>query len=477
MADKVVHRRELDGELVRELADSAAPVFVDFDYTLFACNSTELFISRCKPSLLAAVIDFVVRGCVPWRLLPGERWFRVRDYVCCLVLLVLTPWNYGRWRRVAPELFARYASPDVARAFEPVDAGRVSIISFGMACIVRPLLRGSRWQGVPLIATPLLCRPSLLLSGKRAVLTDAVGAGTVARCSFVTDSLDDADLLAAAGTGVLIEPEGEPFRASEHLYIPLRYTARAKYTLSYVLDQVILVELALLAIATSRSLADLPLTLLLAGLLYLSLMCVYEIGYFENDMAAARAEARPRVTPAAQRFRSYPLEPSAWIWAAVLAIAAVAVMRASGRIGSLRDAGAALLAWAAATIVLRLVFHAYNGPDLARRLRLYPLLQLAKFLPVLLLLRPTAFGAVVVLCQVATMSAIYLTYRMGGRSKDVRKESHRVLMLATGTALFLCTPAVGEAGWVFQLACLAVWCAARLFKAPVLRALRRSPPA
>jgi hypothetical protein len=32
-------------------------VFVDFDYTLFASNSTEMFIAACKPSLVASVIE------------------------------------------------------------------------------------------------------------------------------------------------------------------------------------------------------------------------------------------------------------------------------------------------------------------------------------------------------------------------------------------------------------------------------------
>ena len=375
---------------------------------------------------------------------------------------------------MAPAVFERYASPSMQRALHSVDVQRLSIISFGMSFIVAALLRETPWRSVPLIATPLRLRPSLLTRGKRAILTDAVGADAVARSLFVTDSLDDADLLAAVETGILVEPQGPVFRASEHLYIPLRYTARAKYTPSYLLDQVALVELALLVISVCRSLSELPVAILTTGLLYLSVMCIYEIGYVENDTAGAQREQQPRLTPEAARYRSYPIEPSAWIWAALLGVAGIAALTISGSIDSVSQAAVALLAWAAALAALRFTFYHYNGPNLVRRLHLYPLLQLLKFLPVLVLVRPTTFGAVLILCQIATMWAIYLTYRMGGRSGEVLKEPYRVLMLAVGAALFCLTPAVHEPGLAFQLAALGLWSLVRLGKASALRALGKS---
>ena len=357
-------------------------------------------------------------------------------------------------------------------ALEAIDVGRVSIISFGMAFIIKALLRDSRWRSVPLVATTLGPGSSLLASGKRAILEDSVGADAVARAVFITDSLDDADLLAAVETGILIEPQGPSFRAAEHLYLPLRYTARAKYARPYVLDQVILVEFALLAISTCRNINELPAILLAAGALFLSLMCVYEIGYFENDMKAARLEQRPRVMAGVERYRSYPMEPGAWIWTSILAVLGIATMLVSGMVASMSQAAWALLAWAAAMAALRLTFYFYNGPDLARRLYLYPLLQALKFLPILILIPPTEIGAMAILCQVATMWAIYLAYRLDGRSKDVPKENYRVLLLAVGAALLGLTQAVHAEGFAFQLAALTLWCAARLCKAPVLRALR-----
>lgn len=452
--------------------ETNSAVYCDFDYTLFRSNSTELFIANCKPAIVVAVLDFLVRRCLPWRLTRLHHWFRVRDYACCLALLVLTPWNFRRWRRIAPALFEQYASPGMRKALQAISVDRLSIISFGMAFIIRALLRDSRWHSVPLVATTLRPRSSLLVSGKRAILDDAVGADAVARAAFITDSLDDADLLAAVETGILIEPQGPLFLAAEHLYLPLRYTARAKYTRSYVLDQVVLVEFTLLVISICRSVDELPEVLLAAGSLFLSLMCVYEIGYFENDIKATRLEESPRVTAAVERYRSYPIEPGAWVWASMLAGLGVATMFVSGMIVSKAQAVGALLAWAAAMVTLRLTFRLYNGPDLVRRLYLYPLLQALKFLPILVLMPPTEIGTMAILCQVATMWAIYLTYRLEGRSKDVPKENYRVLLLAIG-AVFLClTDAVHAEGFALQLAALCLWCVARLCKAPVLQTVK-----
>lgn len=458
-------------DLEAALAGALTPdttVFVDFDHTLFACNSTELFVSTCRPAFAAALVDAAVRHLVPWRLL-GPQSFRARDLVRCLALLVLCPWSLVLWRRAAPELMRRHASRAVGQALEPVEASRTVVVTFGVGAIVGPLLRGSRWQDSVLVATPLLAGPGYFRQGKLPLVRRDFDARTVAAGVFVSDSLDDADLLHAAGRGVLIERQGEAFQAGERCYLPLRYTARAKYTPSYLVDQLVLVDVLLLVLASAGSPWTLPWRALVIACLSVSLMCVYEIGYHENDVVAAGTEAAPTLGRQAARFRSFPMQPAAWFWALAVAAAGIAAGR-SGVVGI--SGAAAVLAWAGGLVALRLLFRAYNRSSLQGRVVLYPLLQLGKYLPVLLLVQATVFGAVMVACQVATMWVTYLIYRLGGDKARFLREEFRAILFAVAAGLLLTSIPVGALGGWTSLALLLAWSAARLAKARVLGALR-----
>ncbi len=464
-------RRSLTPDLLASAGQDDAKVFVDFDHTLFACNSTELFIANCKPSLVVAIIEFVIRRCVPWRLTRLPNWYRVRDYICCAVIIALCPWNIWHWRRVAPGLFTQFIHTDLAATLRRLDPSKISIISFGLVFVIGALLRGSEWASAELVATPMLAPWPYLLRGKLALATRHAGAPAVAASTFITDSLDDRDLLSRARVGVLIEPHGEAFRTAERLYLPLRYTARAKYTASYVLDQFVLVEFALLLISVSRGIDELLHHALRVALLFLSILCVYELGYFENDVIAAPKEHAPRLTPASWRFRAYPMLPNAWIWALVTGV--IGTLLAYRDTTGLAAPAFGLLFWCAALVSLRLAFYCYNQPNMRLRLHLYPVLQVLKFLPIFILLPPTPLGATLLICQVATMWAIYLTYRQGGRAKDVERELYRMVMILLAVALMSTSSAIEAIGWQFQLTILALWACVRMAKAPLLRMRKR----
>jgi hypothetical protein len=455
-----------------------SPVFVDFDYTLFGSNSTELFIASCKPSLLVAIIEFVVRRCVPWRLTGLSGHFRLRDFVCCMAIIILCPWSIFLWRRRAPQLFARHASPEIASRLSEVALPRVVIVSFGMKAIIEPLLKGSLWQDARLIATPSLPAPQYFGRGKLPLVRGYFSDEQIAASTFLTDSLDDRDLLEASGEGILIEPQGETCRAIEHLYMPLRYTARAKYASSYVVDQVLFVECLLAVIATVTSFGDLLSKLACMPFFTLSLMCIYEIGYFENDMEAAAREHAPTLTKQASRFRAFPMQPAAWIWAVAAAAVGAWLACATGAL----DVALLLrigLIWLGSLILLRVVFFAYNRVRPAARIAIYPVLQMFKYLPLFLLFPATPAGALLAFCQAATMSLIYLIYRQTGHRRVFDKEQFRTVLFALALCFMATASTPAALGGRFALGLMAAWCFIRLVKAPVLgwvRARRKPAP-
>jgi hypothetical protein len=466
-------RRDLDQALGDRAIDDDGKIFVDFDHTIFSCNSTELFIASCKPSFMAAAIDFVVRDCIPWRLTGLPRWFRLRDYVCCALLFLLMPWTLLMWRRNAPALFARHESQEVRSNLETLSAGQIVIVTFGMGFIVRCLLRGSRWEGTPLVATPLLAGRRHFARGKLLLLEDHFGRAEIAASTAISDSPDDLDLLLACRHGILIQPQGEEFRTAEHLYFPLRYTIRAKYGLLHMVDKVILVDLLLLLLSTSRDLDDILRHLLCLPFLVLSMMCIYEIGYFENDMVAAKSEAKPTLTSAVQRFRAYPIQPGAWLWGIGLGILGclAAVATRSMPFSALATG---IVSWVISLVMLRVVFFIYNQQETRSRILIYPVLQLMKYLPVFLLIHPTVLGVILATSQVAMMSVVYTAYRLGGDTKPLNKEAFRTILWVIGACLLATIGRFSIIGSLLPVSLMLLWCLARLGKARILDRARRT---
>ena len=465
-------RQRIDKVLLVSSVDGKNPIFLDFDHTLFGCNSTELFIASCKPAILVAIIDFIVRRCVPWRLTGVANWFRLRDHCCLVIILALFPWNLFTWRRLAPEFFNKYVSPDISEALDKIDPSQITVVTFGMGVIVRPLLQRSKWRMSRVIATPIMAMPNYLVRGKLPMVLRSFDANIVSSSTFITDSLEDSDLLDAALLGILVKPQGDLYQAAEHLYLPLRYTFRAKYPFSYAFDQIFLVEMLLAIVCTAKDPSDLFAEFLFVPILIVSLMCIYEIGYFENDTVAAKFEAKPTLGKDVGRFRFYPIEPSAWIWAASLGAFGIAVAWYTGFV-SYAKLGATVLAWFGALASLRLLFYVYNKPPVANRLLVYPVLQFMKFTPIFLVVTPTLVGAMLILCQIVTMWVLYLTYRAAGnRKKTVEKEVFRTILFSIALCLSAMSSTVDQLGGWFPVIAIASWSLARLVKAPILRMLR-----
>lgn len=465
----------------RQIAEADSPVLVDFDHTLFASNSTELFISRCRPSLVTAAIDFLVRGCVPWRLVPGGRGHRIRDYLCVALLVVLMPWNLLLWRRAAPALFEQHRATGISTLFADVDRSRLTIISYGMTFVIRGLLRGSEYESTAVVATPLRPRPSWFAGGKTAKAVGAVGEGGVARAVFVSDSLDDADLLGACRSGLLVPPQGERLLAREHLYIPMRYTARVKFSPSYTLDQFLLVDALIIAIALTYDVASLLHFVVIAPLLLLSVMSVYEVGYFENDMHASKSEKRPRLDPSVSRFRDYPIRFQAWIWAAIFAAVGLGAAVQLDELGT-DEVLTAGISWGLLLVVLRAVFFFYNRTSTERRMFLYPLLQALKYGAVFLVFAPTVLGVTLVMSQIMAMWATYVVYRLDGRKEALNRELFRTAAFLVFAGL-LGVANVVHGGLVEEdpdrkaanqvcFAAALLWSLARVGKAPVVGRVR-----
>ncbi|MFK5598232.1 hypothetical protein ACFZ8E_14730 [Methylobacterium sp. HMF5984] len=446
--------------------DKNALIILDFDHTLFASNSTEMFIQNCEPSFLISLIDFIARHLIPWKIFGLPHYYRLRDYACCSTIAILTPWNIFLWRRRAPSIFEKFNSRVVSNAFSEGDIQRTIIASFGICWIIKPLLKGSRWQSARLIATPAIASLGFFSLGKLKLVQMVLPDEATKNSTCITDSLDDQDLLQFVRNGLLIDPQGDDRKSSHKLYLPMRYTIAAKYPKLYVVDQLFFVDILISIAAIGYNFSSFLQAFLIVPWLIISVMCIYELGYYENDMTAALKEIHPSVTPQVKEYKNYPIKINAWLWASGLGTIGIII----GSSCDIIRANFILseVIWIIALLAIRTIFYFYNMLPINLRVYLYPFLQATKYLSVFLLIAPTFAGLTLVFSQISQMSFRYYLYRNGMNNSLYNRDVLRLI--------FFIICAVCLAAYVdystndnFSFFICGGFAFARLLKKPILR--------
>lgn len=417
-------------------AQQHSVVLCDFDETLWLRNSTESYLDSVRPRWLAVLLLQMLDVVRPWGLLPGpNRRFLYRDWMRVLLVTVFIPWTLPRWRRSAAVLGGQWRNQELLDSVGGV--APLHVVTFGFGPVVRPLLTALHPSARLTVASGLLRGWQVRAKGKRAAVESELSRGIVAEALFITDSADDADLLAACRTPMLLVwPSAQYVPAHCTSYVPFLYTRRGKRAgQKYLLHNVLLEDVAVLGLAFAWT-ADRP-VLVAAGLalLHASFWIIYEIGYHENDHYAVRREQKPHrpvgSAEYAKRMKPHlawmcslvPALPGCWL----LAAGAGSSLRVGGGFDELLPrAGAVLLAWTGYLVASRGAYWIYNRLPEDRRSPMYIVLQLTRTAGygVLLVLDPT--GVVVVGALVLGRWIPYLAYRDLGVHLRI---SHRMLML------------------------------------------------
>lgn len=179
-------------------------LLVDFDETLWMRNSTEMFLSQARPAFLAAAVLRVLDLSRPWRVLFGRRRGRhFRDWFRVSAVLILMPWSYLGWRRMAPRIGAEFANARLENLILGHAAKRVVIVSNGFRILIAPLTVSMRLAEAELIAAPITHGGFWRARGKTRAAEDRLPGNMLDDAVFITDHEDDSELLARVGTGVL----------------------------------------------------------------------------------------------------------------------------------------------------------------------------------------------------------------------------------------------------------------------------------
>ena len=373
-------------------------IVVDFDETLFLRNSTEEFLDSARPALLAAIVLRLLDVCSPWRLTGGAM---VRDVWRVRAVSWLFPWTMRRWgarcRRMALQANLPLAAALRARQRPLV------VASLGFLPLIRPLLDAMGWNDVRLIACTVTRRDRL--RGKLAAITEAIGSTSLASAMVITDSADDAEVLAACAWPCLTTWSGARFgRALRRVYLPGDYLVHVKRPLQAgAFRRLLTDDLALWLLMSTRAF-DLH---FLCGVtaLFFSLWAVYEIGYWENDVCAHRLEVDPVVSPHFAGFDTGRFAWKAWAAAILLALAGGLAIPPSAWAGK---SGA----WLAVLVGLRATYWLYNRIDKPSRVWLYLVLHVFRTLALAVVVPVGAVGMMAGVAQICARWQEYFWYRM-----------------------------------------------------------------
>ena len=300
------------------------PILLDLDETLYLRNSTEDFIDSARPSLPALLLMRLLDVIKPWRWTGGEV---TRDVWRVRLISMVFPWTRSRWKNQVAGLATRFTNLRLMAALKVPGTAPI-ITTAGFQPIVAPLVAALGLPRAQIVAARLTTFADRR-AGKLRMAVGALGGETVRRALVLTDSAQDLSLLDACARPLrAVWPEARYRNALSGVYLPGQYLTHVKRPGTRYIMRGILQEDFAFWVLASVAVAAQPVTHVV-GLLFLlvSFWAIYERGYVDNDLIAARFEVDPKLTAA---FAEAPVATprwQPWIWAFASGAIAIFLLR------------------------------------------------------------------------------------------------------------------------------------------------------
>lgn len=420
-------------ESIAQLHVHDGPVMLDLDETLYLRNSTEDFIDSAVPAPLAWLMLKILDVLKPWRLTGG---WATRDVWRVRMILLLFPWTMLRWKRRVGQLASQHGNRKVIDSVEKQTD--VWVVSLGFRCIIQPLVQAMGLRHARIVAMSPF-NASKRLAGKLAAVNATAGGDVVSHSLLLTDSMDDADILAACHTPMrVVWPEARFVDAFESTYIPGQYLSRVKRPGQQYLYKVIIRDDFVFWVLASISLALNPFTHMIGlALLAVSFWAIYEWGYVDNDQVGARHEDDPHLSDAFLQGGVKFSTTLAWLWATVFGVAALFLLH-----WPVKPVVGDYLGWTGVLLSTYGCYLLYNRLNKPTRIWLYGLLQLLRIAAFVAVVHVTIVGAVALCAYTIARWIPYLHYRtVGGDWVEGYMYTIRLMMFVVITGLM--TSALG----------------------------------
>ncbi len=383
------------------------PVLLDLDETLYLRNSTEDFIDTARPRLPALLLMRMLDVIKPWRWTGGEA---TRDVWRVRLISTCFPGTGNRWKNRVAGLAENFTNLRLMAALKTPGTTPI-ITTAGFQQIVAPLVAALGLPQAQIVAARLSTFADRR-DGKLHLAVGALGDDTVRRALVLTDSAQDLTLLDACARPLrAVWPEARHRHALSGVYLPGQYLTHVKRPGARYIVRGILQEDFAFWVLSSIALAALP-VLHVLGLLFLlvSFWAIYERGYVDNDLIAARFEADPKLSAA---FLDSPVATPRWppwIWAFACGAIAIVLLR-----WPVTPVPADFAAWAAVLLATHGWFTMYNRFDKGTRVWMFTGLQFARSAAFVALVPIGLIGAVALGAHVLAKWVPYYVYRLGGK--------------------------------------------------------------
>jgi hypothetical protein len=380
-------------------------LIVDLDETLWLRNSTEAYLASIRPRWLVGSVLIALEIFPFWRFFGGDH-ETAEDWLRVVVCTSLFPWALPMWsrraRRIGPHHLNHPLADSIRARSRP---GPLLVATRGFEPIVRPLVASFGLPPHDLVACRLWRGRRDRALGKDAMVVERIGVDAAASSAVITDSDADRALLDRCRLPVLHTWSAARYERAPHVYVPFSYTQLYKRSDQRYVYHIILGRDLLVWIAATFTVSKAPLGMHLVGLvlLLISLWCVYEIGYLENDRVAERYEADPVLPDRPLPGARFAL--AAWVWGLLVGVAGAAFVRPD-------EVPLAVLSWIGVLIGLRVGFGIYNNLDKGTRPVLYVGLQAVRLLAPLALVSVSVPGLVGMLILIWSRSMLYAVYRV-----------------------------------------------------------------
>jgi hypothetical protein len=408
-----------------EIAPERTTIVIDFDETLFLRNSTEEYLRAVQPRFLGAIVLILLDYLKPWRwLFPGKRDDLTRDWLRVVILTLLFPWTVLLWKWRSRKLATRYTNTELIELIAQKPNAEVVIATKGFGFIVMPLLRQMSIDTNQLIACRFWRGNVDRTQDKQDMVAKAIDKDKLESAIAITDSYEDKSLLDAVATPCLvIWPKARYISAIEGVYLPFIYLEQAKRPGEQFFLRVVIADELVLGILATSWLSATPIVHAIGMLfLILSFWCIYELGYYENDLIAEKYERDPVLSHTYKRYKNRINFGEPWLWAIIFAIPGLIFLHArefnpnSPTLGfSWWEIGKQALSWLGLLLSLRITYSIYNHVDKQTRIWIFPFLQIYKCFGFLCVTTTNIVGAMLFAAQVISRWVAYIVYRYSDR--------------------------------------------------------------
>ena len=286
----------------------------------------------------------------------------------------------------------------------------IVIASLGFNFIIIPLLNNIPIKYDHLISCRFWQGAKDRSNGKLLMVKAALTKEAIASAVAITDSYDDMPLLQAVDRPCLvIWPLAKYIAPLKNIYLPFFYLEKVKRV----------------GRRAGKAKAQRQLFLLI------SFWCVYEIGYYENDLVAEKYEEKPKLSITYHTYKHTMETWHPWLWSIVFGFLGVALLEKSNNLNLLFDTQAIsslkyaayplllpMVCWTGFLLLSRLCFWVYNYLNKQTRTWLYLLLQSFRYYGFTAVTATNPIGTSLLSSQILCRSMLYIVYRYSGGNVD-----------------------------------------------------------